>query len=399
MTGPDRFEALLAGENDRVEYKETARQRDAILQAVCAMANDLSDSRTPGFVVIGIDKGNRILGLPGDPAELDEQQRVLADRLRSSKIQPVPSATIEHVVRDGHHLLVVQVAPYPVPPIVEVDGIAWIRVGSTTRRAVDADLTRLRERRPEHSLPFDTRPLHGCSLSDLGHARLRTEWAVARDLDGDRESFPSFERWLTQRQLGRTLKENWHPNATGMLLFGISPQDFLPCATIDLVRYAGVERDAYVIARRVATGTIPDQLDVAWAWLSAQNDSVPNVSEGLRESFGPRYPTEALKELVRNLAQHRLYEGTNAPGRIEWFGDRIEFTNPGGPFGRASEGEFGAHSDYRNPLITKHLVELGYVQQLGRGVRRVRILLQQNGNPPLESQTDGFTRVVIRSRG
>jgi ATP-dependent DNA helicase RecG len=96
--------------------------------------------------------------------------------------------------------------------------------------------------------------------------------------------------------------------------------------------------------------------------------------------------------------QHRLYESTHAPGRVEWYSDRIEFSNPGGPFGRASEGELGEHSDYRNPIMTAGLVEMGYVQQLGRGIRRVRLLLERNGNPSLQVEKDGFTRLTVIKR-
>ena len=44
------------------------------------------------------------------------------------------------------------------------------------------------------------------------------------------------------------------------------------------------------------------------------------------------------------------------------------------------------------------LVEMGYVQQLGRGIRRVRLQLERNGNPPLEVEKDGFTRLIVRGR-
>ena len=126
--------------------------------------------------------------------------------------------------------------------------------------------------------------------------------------------------------------------------------------------------------------------------------SIPTQKEGLREGFTTEYPVEALEELVRNLVQHRAYDVTHAPARIEWFDDRIELSNPGGPFGQASEGEFGAHSDYRNPTITRMLSELGYVQKLGRGIRRVRLALERHGCPALEVARDGYTRVIVRRR-
>ena len=72
--------------------------------------------------------------------------------------------------------------------------------------------------------------------------------------------------------------------------------------------------------------------------------------------------------------------------------DRIEFSNPGGPYGRASEGEFGGHSDYRNPGIIRLLANEGYVERLGRGIRSQ---LKKNGNPDLRVETDGYTRVIV----
>lgn len=43
-------------------------------------------------------------------------------------------------------------------------------------------------------------------------------------------------------------------------------------------------------------------------------------------------------------------------------------------------------------------LRLGYVERLGRGVRRVRKLLMDAGLPPLEVETNGFTRTIVRRR-
>jgi predicted HTH transcriptional regulator len=47
-------------------------------------------------------------------------------------------------------------------------------------------------------------------------------------------------------------------------------------------------------------------------------------------------------------------------------------------------------------MITEWLKELGYVEQLGRGIRLVRKYLEKNNNPPLAAETDGFTRITVR---
>jgi len=391
--------SLRLTESDHVEWKRSAQDSDGILRAVCAFANDLAGSGAAGYLVLGIEKDGRVRGIPA--GELDETQRDLGDRLRSTKIQPNPSCDISvHRVEGDAVLILIKTQPYPVPPVVMLDQVAWVRQGSSTRRATQADLTRLNERRPEHTQPFDLRPVVAAGLEDLNLLHLRDRYEADRIGDLDAETFPPLEQWLTQRQLGRPSAGIWRPNRAALLLYGMSPQTWLPGAKIEFVRYAGADSDSDVIVRKTITGTLADQLEGLWAQLNAHLISVPEQrgGESLVERFYPQYPLEALKELARNLVQHRLYEGTHAPGRVEWYADRIEFSNPGGPFGRASEGDFGDHTDYRNPIVTAGLVEMGYVQQLGRGIRRVRLLLERNGNPPLEVDKDGFTRVVIRVR-
>jgi ATP-dependent DNA helicase RecG len=393
---PTDLSQLLSGETERVEWKESHRNNNVVLRSVCALANDLGGSNDAGYLVIGIKDDGKVLGLP--PTTLDDEQQLISNWLRSTKIYPHPAFSIEVGDVNGLKLLLVRVDPYPVPPVITVDGVCWVRKGSTTVRATEADQARLRERRPENLKPFDTRLVAEASIADLATGNLREEYETERNDDGDPDTFPSFTKWLTSRQLGTDRGGRWRPNAAAMLVHGISPQDVIPGAFLELVRYGGVDVDAVIVNRKTVSGTIIAQLEAAWLWLEGNLVDEPAGERGMVSAFSAEYPLDALKELVRNLLQHRQYEGTNAPARIEWYSDRIELTNPGSPFGRASEGELGEHSDYRNPLLTGLLVRLGYVERLGRGIRRVRKLLRDAGLPPLEVVTNGFTRVIVRRR-
>lgn len=391
---PEELREALAGESERVEWKQSTSDASDILHAVCALANDLGDSRRPGYLVLGIANDGRIVGIQGD---LDQEQQKLANRISSTRLLPTPTYSMGPVEKEGRAMLVVRIDPYPVPPVVVVDGTAWIRRGTVTERAREADLLRLRERRPENRQPFDYRLLLDASLGDLRLSTLRSMYDAAKENDHDPESFPDLEAWLTSKDLGRTVRGTWVPNAAAILLFGEIPQRFFPGAVVEFVRYGGVDVADPVALRKTINGTLTDQLEALWAQINTQLVSVPAPPEGIRTPYKPAYPLEALRELARNLVQHRLYEGTNAPARVEWFEDRIIFVNPGGPFGHASEGEFGSHADYRNPTVTRWLVETGYVEQLGRGIRLVRRMLDQNGNPNLEVETDGYTNITVRS--
>ena len=383
---------LMRGESERVEWKQSAKAE--LEPAVCALANDLGDSGEPGYLLVGVDDRGHAVGADTSDAAV----QALVSRLHSIKLLPSPSISVVPTVREGRGVLVVTVQPYAVPPVVKVNGVAWVRVGTTTRRASEADLLRLNERRPAHRAPFDLRPWAGAELADLDLARLRVEHQAAQIGDEDLGTFPALEPWLAQREIVRRAGAGWEPTSAGLLLYGVDPQRHLPGAVIELARFAGTDLDAPLVFRKTISGRLSDQLDTLWAQLLANVTAVPAAAAGIRTPYVDVYPVEALKELARNLVQHRLYEGTHAPGRVSWFEDRVVFSNPGGPFGQASEGEFGAHSDYRNPTITRLLVDLGYVERLGRGVRRVRALLDKNANPPLEVETDGYTTLTVRAR-
>ena len=386
---------LLGGESDRIEYKQSPNAND-VLQAVCALANDLGSTGAPGYLLLGVRDDRSIAGVDIDGGTLDEQQQRLVGRITSTKLFPTPSFALHAETLNGIAILIVEVHPYPVPPLVTLDGKVWVRRGTVTMRASEADIARMTERRPERAQPFDFRGVANATIDDL-NTRLLEDYLSSEKADiAQPENFPVLEAWLTQRQLGRTVNGTWTPNAAALLLFGKSPQDFFPGARVEFVRYAGAEVDSPVIERATATGTLPDQIESIWAKLSANGVDVPNENQGTITSYRPIFPQQALRELVRNVIQHRAYEGTNAPSRVEWFEDRVEFSNPGGPFGRASEGTFGTHSDYRNPTITNWLLKMGYVENLGRGVRLVRLALQKNGNPELGVEVDGFTRITVR---
>ncbi|MHB1155608.1 MAG: AlbA family DNA-binding domain-containing protein, partial [Phycisphaerales bacterium] len=249
---------LLMTETDRIEWK-LSTDTDGIYFAVCAFANDLDNTGRPGYVLVGVDpKTGEIRGV-GAENKLDEVQQKITNRLRSTKLVPTPSFDVQAERYEGKYLIKVIVEPYPVPPVVMVDGRAWVRQGTTTRLATDADMHRLQERRPERNQPFDIRPLPAAQLSDLGH-ELKLVYEEAKSSNDDPATFPSYEKWLTQRQLGRTVNDRWIPNPAAILVHGISPQDYFPGATIEFVRYAGNDVDSVVSTRKTITGSLPSQL-------------------------------------------------------------------------------------------------------------------------------------------
>jgi len=95
-----------------------------------------------------------------------------------------------------------------------------------------------------------------------------------------------------------------------------------------------------------------------------------------------------------NAIIHRNYETSHAPVRIAWFRDRVEITNPGGPFGQVRADNFDRVNDYRNPSLASAMKALGFVNRFGRGIGLIQAALHKNGNPAAEFVVDDSSWLV-----
>ena len=90
----------------------------------------------------------------------------------------------------------------------------------------------------------------------------------------------------------------------------------------------------------------------------------------------------------------------SAPIRIFVFDDRIEISNPGGPFGTVTRENFGRPgiTDYRNPNLADAMRVMGFVQRFGIGIQTARMELKRNGNPDVEFQIEPMTLLATVRR-
>jgi ATP-dependent DNA helicase RecG len=187
----------------------------------------------------------------------------------------------------------------------------------------------------------------------------------------------------------------------GILITGFSPVDFIPGAYIQFLRLDGTEVTDPIKSQREIHGPLPEALYRLDELLKANISVATDIASQSTEARFPDYPIVALQQLIRNAVMHRTYEATNAPVRINWFNDRIEIQNPGGPFGQVTRENFGKPglTDYRNPHLAVSMKDLGYVQRFGVGIALARKEIGKNGNPELEFIVeDGFVLAIVRRK-
>ena len=390
MASPDILGAFRGGETNRVEFKESANAD--LREAVCALANDLGNDGTPGFVFVGIRDNGSCAGISVDDALLQK----LAQIRTGGDLQPLPSMTVVPVNVDGCRCAGIVISPTDDPPI-KYRGRVWVRVGTTTLVASPQDERILIARRSSRDLPADHRRLYGSSIADLDLPYFEKEYlAVAYAPD----VLETNHRTTDERLVALRFMSDALVTVGGIVVLGHDPQRFVPGAYVQFVAYRGTEVTDDVADQKVISGKIDI---VARSILELVNLSIPVGlirDNGLVDKKRPRYPFAALRELIVNALIHRDYEGGNAPVRVSLFEDRMEIWNTGGPYGavRPETFERGGVTAYRNPIIAEAMKTLGYAQRFGYGIPYARKALAENGNPGPEYQVDrGYINVVVKA--
>lgn len=380
-------------ESDRVERKEALTDRDRIRQAICAFANDLAGRAAPGYLFVGVSD-------EGQPTRLAIDDRLLltlAEMRSDGNILPLPVLAVDKITLQGVPVAVVEVQPSDTPP-VRFKGQVWIRVGPRRAIATIEEERRLTERQVAGVRTFDRRPCLGATLEDLLLEAFQNHYLPhAVDLAVIAENGRSVAEQMASLRFfdpGRQV-----PTNAGVLLFGKDPREFLPGAYVQFVHFDGETLADPVQDQRELTGNLLTQLLQLDTLLPLQIHTARVLGAGLKHEERADYPLAAVREFVLNAIMHRVYEGTNAPVRINWFVDRVEIQNPGGLYGMVTAENFERMSDYRNPVLAESMKALGYVERFGSGITRAQAALQANGNPEAEFTFEpNYVLVVLQRR-
>ena len=381
-------------ESDLVERKEAATDRKKIAEAICAYSNDIRNSGSTGYVLVGLKDDGSCANLP----ITDELLLNLANLRDQGAILPLPRMSVDVVEIDGCIFIAIEVQPHPNPPI-RFEGRTWIRVGPRRAIATADEERMLAERQRANVHSYDQLNVPGASFADLNLERFSKEYlaqAVSRDvLATDQRPVKDQLRAL------RLLSSSGDPNLASVLALCDDPRQFVPGAYIQFVRYSGTEITDPIADEKEVSGPLAEMLleidDVAKSHITQSVEFAGRP----REMAEPRYAFPAIQQLVRNAVMHRNYESSNSPIRMYWFDDRIEIHNAGGLFGQMNEANFGKAgvTDYRNPLLAEVMKTLGFVQRFGAGIHTAIRASEENGSPRPEFQFSPAAFVaILRSR-
>lgn len=396
-TRTELLEIIANGENSKVEFKRDDIQNHALAKELVAFSN-----MEGGMVLLGVEDDGSVSGLTRPDIE-EWVMTACRDKIRPAII---PSFRIVGDAEAGGRVAVVQV-----PRGMDVHSrwhnnrnAYYIRVGTQSREPTPEELGRLFQQREE--IRAEMRPVPGTTLDHLDRRRLKDYYGRVREQelphDGDE---PGWRTLLVNTEILVEDGVTWG----GMLLFGTTPNRFLPQAGIDAVAFPGTEKDYATRERTALRGPMTPLMDArggvletglveqAVEFVRRNTHVTASLEDGARRVEKPTYPVEAVREAVVNALIHRDYLFTGTDVELAVYDDRLEVISPGGlPNGVTVERMRTGVRSARNMLLNNVMSNYGYLEHMGMGVPRkiVRGMKEHNRTDP-DLVVDG-ERFVVR---
>lgn len=393
------LELINNGENSGIEFKRDVIENRALAKELVAFSN-----LSGGAVLLGVEDSGAISGITR--ADLEEWVMTAC----RDKIRPgiIPFFEIIRDIEPGKHVAVVRVtAGSSVHSVWHNSGNTYyIRVGTQSREATPEELSRLFQQRG--SFRAELRPVSGARLADLDLRRLHDYFGRVRQQETPDEGDEAGWRTLL---VNTELMVEEGITLSGLLLFGISPNRFLPFAGVDAVSYPGIDKDYAAHERATLRGPMTPLIGagglvengIVEQALDFVRRNVANrtiLEGGARRVEIPGYPNEVLRETVVNALIHRDYLLTSTDIELSIYSDRLEVISPGRlPNGiNPARMRTGCRAA-RNQLLKDVMRDYGYLEHMGMGIPRkiVRGMKDHNDTDPvlIEGEENFTVRLLL----
>ena len=226
-TRTELLEIMSNGENSGVEFKRDDLRTQDLAKELVAFSN-----LAGGIVLLGVEDDGTITGLMRDNLE-EWVMNACHDKIRP---EIVPFFEVVRGAEGDKDVAIVRVTGcYGVHALWHNNTNRYLmRVGTQSREASPEELARLFQQRG--SVRAELRPVSGATFANLDRRRLRNYFGDIRQQDvpaADNE-----EEWQSLLNNTEVMTEG-DVTVSGMLLFGSTPNRFLPQAGMDAVAYPG----------------------------------------------------------------------------------------------------------------------------------------------------------------
>jgi ATP-dependent DNA helicase RecG len=354
-----------------------------IAQTLVAFAN--ADG---GELLVGVEDSGEVTGMPGfTETDFSLLEEAPVNRVHAST--PLPSVRKYRVNIDGKTILYFSVPKSTQYVHVTSDGRCLQRQDLQSA-PVAAEAIQF-DRQERRSREYDREFVDGVSAEDLDLSLVRT--VADQVMKG-----MSAEKCLQYLELGEYGLSQLRLRRAALLLFAKNPSKWHPRLQVRILKIEGdslkTGEDYNVISDELISGNILTLLETAW---DALRPHLIHTRFDKTARFAQRsiYPELACREALLNAIAHRDYSDEGRGVEVYAFNDHLEFRNPGAILSSIRiediSNQKGVHQS-RNTNVARVLRELGYMRELGEGMRRIYELMHKNelAPPQLESTPDGF---------
>ena len=401
MTRTELLEMIRNGESSGVEFKRDVVQNHDLAKELVAFANFQG-----GVVLLGVEDDGSVSGTTRDNLE-EWVMTACRDKVRPGLI---PFYEVVKDVEPGKDVSVVRVSRgFDVQTLWHNNKNAYyLRVGTQSREPSPEELSRLFQQRG--TFRAELRPVSGAVFADLDFRRLKNYFVRVRQQDVPADDDEA--GWSTLLFNTEIMVEDGI-TVSGMLLFGRTPNRFLPQAGIDAAAFSGNSKDYGARERSPLRGPLTPLLndadeiveaglvEQALAFVQRNTAVVGQLEEGgARREEVPAYPREAVREALVNALVHRDYLLSSTDIELTIYDDRMEIVSPGRlPNGITPARMLTGCRAARNQLIKDVMRDYRYLENSGMGVPRkiVKCMREHNGTEPvLIEDGERFTLRLLR---
>ncbi len=247
-------------------------------------------------------------------------------------------------------------------------------------------------------MPYDDRICHQAQLSDLNIGIIKDFLReIKSDLLVEVDKIP-FEHLCRRMQIAQGPEEYLKPINIGLMMFNGNPEQFFPCARIEIVEFHDEIGDSF--SEKIFKGPIHIQLKEALRYLQTMviREEIRKRPDRAEADRFYNYPYVALEEALANAVYHKDY-GQREPIEISIHADRIEILSFPGPLPPLKIGDLNKRSvrvrTYRNRRIGDFLKELHLTEGRCTGVPKIHNAMEVNGSPSPIFKTDEEHRFFL----
>jgi ATP-dependent DNA helicase RecG len=352
-----------------------------------------------GDLVIGVEDGGRITGVP-----FDEHGRLYLGQVPSRQVTGDDGLGVGALVRevevDGLQVLWFRVSQHAGSPLITQDGRCLMRRGKESSPVPPAEVERRRMRILGDG-GYESEPVPQASVDDLDLELLRSLTQPIAHLRGFDDPKRLLRYWgLVDGRNGSVILRR-----AALLLFARDPLRWHPNNRVR-IRWVLGDDPGWGAERRTREREVIDAIPRVLPQVKrilGEALERESLQDGLFRT-STLLPETALEECLVNAVVHRNYAVAGQAIEILLHPHHVEFRSPGGipeplTLDELREARGNVHRT-RNPVMMRVLRDLGWARDQGEGIRRIFGSIRQAElhEPELEVVADTFiVRLSTRS--